>query len=188
MMYFSTLRPVLFGWRTILIILLLKLSKRNSINGWKYFFASLDNFQLEKNATLILRGNNWIEKASLIHVIKNGTISIGKRSFINRNCLIISRQTILIGDDALIGDNVSIYDHDHKITNNCSPYGKQGFSIAPVIIGDNVWIGSHSTILKNVTIGCGAVIAAGSVVNRNIPPFELWGGVPAKFIKSLKTK
>ena len=55
--------------------------------------------------------------------------------------------------------------------------------INPIILEENVWIGTNSTVLKGVSIGKGAIIGAGSVVNKNVPQDEIWGGVPAKFIK-----
>jgi len=58
-----------------------------------------------------------------------------------------------------------------------------GMVSVPVVINDEVWIGAHVTILKGVIIGKGAVIAAGSVVNRDVPPFAIYGGIPAKMIK-----
>ena len=116
---------------------------------------------------------------------EGGNISIGSRTFINRFVTIVSRANISIGNDVLIGDHVSIYDHNHHTANLPTTYGQQGFSSAQINIANNVWIGCHSTILKGVDIGENSIIGAGSVVTKSIPPNELWAGVPAKFIKKL---
>ena len=89
-----------------------------------------------------------------------------------------ARAGIKIGKNVNLSSNVSIWtlQHDYRDPDfACNPnhYG-------PVRIENRVWIGPNSIILRNVTIGEGAVVAAGSVVTHNIPPFELWGGVPAR--------
>lgn len=102
--------------------------------------------------------------------------------FINHNCSITCAEKITIGNCCNIANNVVIVDHDHKL-------GTQGvvdgLESASVHIGMNVWIGANSTILKGVSIGDGAVIAAGAVVNQNVPVHEMWGGIPAKKIRNL---
>lgn len=117
-----------------------------------------------------------------IRVSDNACISIGKNVFFNHNCSLTAKETITIGDNAVIANNVVIVDHDHQF----GSFGvTNGYTVAPVCIKENVWIGANSVILKGVTIGEGAIIAAGSVVNKNVPAQELWGGVPAKCIKKL---
>ena len=94
---------------------------------------------------------------------------------------------ISIGNDVLVGQNVYISDNDHGTTDMASlqlPPLKRPLSIkGPVTIEDNVWIGRNATILSGVHIGKGAVIAAGAVVNKDVPPYAIVGGVPAKVIK-----
>ena len=95
----------------------------------------------------------------------------------NHNCSITAVDQIVIGNDVNIANNVVIVDHDHIITSE----GVLGELISsPVVIGNRVWIGADSVITRGVTIGDGAVIAAGAVVNKDIPAHELWGGIPAK--------
>ena len=168
--------------RTLCLLLYIKFF--HSAAGWKYLFGAWNCFRFDGGGVSLKRGV-WLEPGALIHCC-GGLISIGERSFINRNTSLVSRVSITIGDDALIGDHVSIYDHDHSIKNLKIPYGQQGFSSKAVRVHNNVWIGSHSVILKGVDIGEGAVIAAGSVVTKDIPAHELWAGVPARHIKSLK--
>jgi maltose O-acetyltransferase len=175
------LRPVLWGFRTLLILCYLKIF--HQVKGWKYFFGSWNNFRCTKGS-INLSSGVWIETMALCHC-EGGQISIGQRTFINRFASIVSRKNIAIGDDVLIGDNVSIYDHDHQTNNLSTTYGQQGYTCEEIIIGNNVWIGCHSTILKGVSIGNNSIIGAGSVVTKSIPPNELWAGIPAKFIKKI---
>lgn len=92
----------------------------------------------------------------------SGDIHIGNKCFVNRNCMIISHEKIEIEDNVTIGPGTYIYDHDHD--------GKGGYTTAPIIIKERVWIGAGCIILKGVIIGQGAVIAAGSVIVKDVPP------------------
>ena len=114
-------------------------------------------------------------------LIDNGKLKIGKYCFFNRNVSITCIESIQIGDHVQIGNNVVIVDHDHDYMN-----GNKGFISKDIIIDDNVWIGANSTILKGVHIGENSVIAAGSVVNRDVPPYSVVGGNPAKILKCIK--
>lgn len=96
----------------------------------------------------------------------------------NRNVKIRCHQEIVIGNNVAISENVTIWDSDaHQII------GKETETTKPIKIGNHVWIGNNVTILKGVTIGDEAVIAAGSVVNKDIPSGCLAGGVPARVIR-----
>lgn len=105
-----------------------------------------------------------------------------------RGTVIHSRNKVVIGKNCLFGPGVLIIDNNsHNIS--VDPVNRRTKEIAdsPVIIGDNVWIGSRSIILKGVHIGDNAVIAAGAVVTKDVPANQLYGGNPAKFIKSLNS-
>lgn len=108
-------------------------------------------------------------------------IHFGKNVFINSNCQFQDQGGIFIGDGALIGPSTIIATLNHDL----DPEQRQNMHHAPVRIGRNVWTGAHVTILPGVTIGDGAIIAAGAVVTKDVPPCEIWGGVPAKKIKSI---
>lgn len=132
--------------------------------------------------------------ASRIHIDKNvsfrgkshflafegAQIQVGRGVFFNRNCSINAFSKITIGDDCLFGESVSIWDHNHLYADKFNLIRNQGYNKAAVSIGNNCWLATNVVILKGVTIGEGAVIAAGSVVNKNIPSFEIWGGTPAR--------
>jgi acetyltransferase-like isoleucine patch superfamily enzyme len=113
----------------------------------------------------------------------NPKLTLGKRVFIARNCYLGVFQPITIGDFTMIGAFTYIISANHGFARRDIPMCDQGFTGSPIAIGSDVWIGTHVVILPGVTIGNGAIIAAGSVVNKNIPPYQIWGGTPAKFIK-----
>lgn len=92
-----------------------------------------------------------------------------------------------IGDNCLTGKWVTISDNNHGTTDRCDlelpPLLRKVTSKGPVVIGRNVWIGEKATILAGVTIGDGAVIAANSVVTKDVPPYSVVAGMPAKIVK-----
>jgi acetyltransferase-like isoleucine patch superfamily enzyme len=110
-----------------------------------------------------------------------GRITIGDNTFINSGTSIGSLSSVTIGNNVAIGNYVLILDSDyHNPLDHTKPGAK-----APIVIGDNVWIGARSTILKGVTIGEHAVVAAGAVVTKDIPAYAFVAGVPAKLIRFL---
>lgn len=100
--------------------------------------------------------------------------------------MIASNELVRIGRNVMIADQVTIRDTDHSISSIDRPMIDQGIETAPVIIGDDVWIGHGASILKGVTVGEGSVIAAGAVVTKDVPPFAIVGGVPARIIRFRK--
>lgn len=114
---------------------------------------------------------------------KNAVISIGDKVRFSNNVSLVATQGITIGADSLIGDQVMIVDsdfHDIDPDKRLEP----GLS-ERVIVGKNVWLGSRVMVLKGVTIGDNAVIAAGSLVTKDIPPNTLAAGVPAKIVRPI---
>lgn len=109
-------------------------------------------------------------------------LTIGDRSQLGHNCRI--GNYVSIGCDVLMGPDVVIMTSAHAFEDPNMPINQQGaLPIHPVNIGDDVWIGTRVIILPGVTIGKGAVIGAGSVVTKNVPPFAVVAGVPAKIIR-----
>ena len=119
---------------------------------------------------------------------KKKTLNIGRNVQVNDRCHIAALKSISIGDSVLIASNVFITDHDHGETSienlTLAPAIRRLIS-SPVRIERNVWVGQNVSILKGVTIGESSVIAAGSVVTRDIPPFCVAGGVPARILKQI---
>ena len=110
-------------------------------------------------------------------------IHTGKNVFFNFNCVILDVMKVEIGDHVLIGPDVQIYTATHpldaKTRNSWLEYAK------PVTIGDDVWIGGGAIIYPGVSIGNGAVIAAGAVVTKSVPANVVMGGNPAKILKEI---
>lgn len=107
-------------------------------------------------------------------------IHIGRNVFLNSCCHFQDQGGIFIGDNALIGHNVVLATIDHDL----DPFDRHNH-YAPIHIGNRVWIGSNAVITKGVNIGDGAVIAAGTVVTRDVPENTIVGGVPAKIIRKV---
>lgn len=91
---------------------------------------------------------------------------------------------VTIGNYVRIGHRCSIITTDHNFSDKKKAIYEQGIVTGPVVIKNNVWIGCNVTILRGVTIGEGAIIAAGALVNKDVPKNAIYGGVPAKIIKS----
>lgn len=111
-------------------------------------------------------------------------IHVGDNFHADYNCTMLDLAEIRIGNNCLIGPDVGIYTAGHRLEPEGRTEDVYGLSIT---IGNDVWIGGHSTILPGVTIGDGAVIAAGSVVTTDVPPCSLVAGNPAKVKKEIKT-
>ncbi|KAA3607058.1 MAG: acetyltransferase [Calditrichaeota bacterium] len=110
-------------------------------------------------------------------------VEIGDYSGINDNCLIEGGVSVKIGKWVRFGPNVSIITMNHNFVRKDIPIKQQGLIKKPVSIGDDVWIGMNSVVLPGVTIGKGAVVAAGSIVTKDVDEYAIVGGVPAKLIK-----
>jgi len=114
------------------------------------------------------------------------TISIGDANTFSNNVVIVANEKVVIGDGCQIGDPVAIYDCDfHEIS---PAVRNRSFGpTQPVIIGNNVWLGSRVMVLKGVTIGDNSVIGAMSVVTKSIPSNCIVAGNPAKVIRAIET-
>jgi acetyltransferase-like isoleucine patch superfamily enzyme len=108
-------------------------------------------------------------------------LEIGDRVAAN-GAQINAKGSVRIGSDCLIADGVKIWSINHRFADPALPIAEQGYQQAPVTIGDDVWLGSNAVVLPGVTIGRGAVIAAGSVVTRDVPDGSVAAGVPAKVV------
>ena len=111
---------------------------------------------------------------------------MGNRSSIGVYSIIGCSGSLRIGDNVMISHRVTIVAENHNFSDLTRPMNDQGVNNKGVIIGDDVWIGACATILDGVTIGDHAIIAAGAVVTRDVEPFAIVGGVPARTIKSRK--
>jgi hypothetical protein len=143
-----------------------------------------DDIVLNSSPKFNLAGIN--HRVILAAVKRNSQIYIGAGTGLS-GAVIHARTSIQIGKFVNIGANAKIYDHDfHSLD-----YRERRANVlnniksAPIVIGDDVWIGADSLILKGVKIGRGAIIGAMSVITKDIPEFTIWAGNPAKFIRDI---
>ncbi|HDV6327923.1 TPA: sugar O-acetyltransferase [Burkholderia cenocepacia] len=116
------------------------------------------------------------------HATGGAGMKLGRNVFVNQNCTFYDLGGLEIGDDVMIGPNVSLITSGHPV----GPSRRRDGVIAkPIVIERNVWIGAGATIIGGVTIGENAVVAAAAVVTRDVPPNTLVGGNPAKIIRSI---
>lgn len=112
-------------------------------------------------------------------------ITIGKNFYCNFNCIFLDCCPIIIGDRVLLGPSVQIYTVNHDI-DPIVRNGTKGAEIGkPVVIKNDVWIGGGVVIMAGVTVGEGSTIAAGAVVIKDVEPYTVVGGNPAKVLKTL---
>lgn len=142
----------------------LKNGKKLILKGYSRFGKNislnrLDNSQITINPNCTFRGNDYLR------TVKTGELTIGKNCFFNLNVSITCMDRITIGSNCKFANNCVLVDHDHDYKNDLSQ-----FVTAPIVIEDNVWLGANVVVLKGVTIGRGAVIAAGSIVSKDVPP------------------
>lgn len=162
------------------------------------FYSSAKVFNLNNNKNEIIIGHNTHIRGELLVYPYGEGIRIGNYCYIGENSIVRSGEKVVIGDNVLIAHNVTIIDTDsHELDWEKRHFGfkymiEKGHSknkgvikTAPIIIEDNVWISYNVCILKGVTIGRGAIVAAGSVVTKDVLPFTMVAGNPAKIVKQL---
>lgn len=145
-----------------------------------------------------LRIGNYCNISCRIVLHSEAELIVGDYVYMNSNCSLNVFNTVTIGSNCLFGPNVVIWDSDnHPLDSKLrleqsieipkvASLKSHGLGGGDVVIGDNVWIGMDCLILGGVKIGEGAVIAASSVVVKDIPPYVLAAGVPAKVVKQLR--
>jgi acetyltransferase-like isoleucine patch superfamily enzyme len=113
---------------------------------------------------------------------------IGDNFSVNHRLHLACINEVSIGNDVLVGSDVFIADHGHgessEVFGKTPPAARKLYTKGPVRIGDRVWIGSHVSILPGVTIGEGAIIGANSVVSKDVPPYAIVGGIPARVLRA----
>lgn len=142
----------------------------------------VSEFRLDKDSTFVCEGDFKLFQGASIYVAPGAKLVLhGGWSFLNTNSTLNCFNYIEIGKGCAISDNVCIADSDSHCIN-----GQKDKVMAPIIIGDHVWIGKNVTVLKGVTIGSGAVIGAGSVVTKDVPGNTVVAGNPARPIKTIE--
>ncbi len=172
--------------------------EKNSIVGKNTKFAApakCTNFS--RNSRKIIIGDNSFVMGNMC-VSPNGNIETGDHFYLGQRSVVGSETSIKIGRCVIISNDVRIYDNNnHPI----SPKARENMSLngfsndnwgwhhsvsAPIVIEDNVWIGQYSTILKGVTIGKGSIVATRAVVTKDVPPYTIVAGNPAKVVKQIE--
>jgi acetyltransferase-like isoleucine patch superfamily enzyme len=116
------------------------------------------------------------------HPDGGANLRFGRNVFVNHGCTAVVVGGIEIGDDVMLGPNVQLISGGHAL----EPETRRSVcTSAPVVIGRGVWVGAGASILQGVTVGDDAVVAAGAVVTKNVPPRTLVGGVPARVLREL---
>lgn len=141
---------------------------------------SKDGVKFGNNVSVL--DNTIIECTGVIRNLGEGII-IGNNVGIAQNCFIQVRGTVKIGNNVIIGPGVSIFSENHIFSRKDTYINEQGETRKGVIIEDGVWVASRAIILDGVTIGHNSIVAAGSIVNKDVPPFAIVGGVPARILK-----
>ncbi len=141
--------------------------------------------KVDKNKKLIFHGKIRIDAHA--EIISKGHLVFGDKCVINPYSRIIAFNKIVLGNRVIIARFVSILDHDHKFSlDESGELNIEGYNTAPIIIGNNVWIGDKVSIMKGVVIGDNVIIGANSVVARDIPSNTVAAGIPCRVIKPLK--
>lgn len=146
--------------------------------------------QLCNPSQISIGKNVEIRKGSKLEAIGNPTnfpkIQIGDGTSIHNYFHCGAAESVIIGKNVLIAGRVYISDHDHIFDCETIPPIFSGLKILPVRIEDEVWIGEGAAVLKGVTIGKRSVIGTNAVVTKDIPPFSIAVGIPAKVIRTLE--
>lgn len=149
---------------------------------YKFLYSLMNYVHGRRKATI---GKSDIHPTAIIR--EGEYVTIGDHCLINHNNVIQAGKSkngsITIGNYVHTGVNVIMYGFNHGFYTRDIPTKEQDYMEAPIVIEDDVWIGAGTIILAGVTIGKGSVVASNAVVNKDVPPYSIVGGVPAKVIK-----
>jgi acetyltransferase-like isoleucine patch superfamily enzyme len=155
------------------------------LRGNRCVIKNKGRIELGDNVLLNSFPDGELYKTGLLAHLDSALIRIGNNCALN-GTIVHSRNAVTIGDNCMFGPGVVILDNASHNTSIDTVRRRTGrIADDPVVIGNNVWVGMHSIILKGVHIGDNSIIAAGSVVTKNVPSNQVFGGNPAVFIKEL---
>ena len=161
--------------------IVLEKGARLNFGFFTHIFSKRRNSKLilEEDASFVLTGKAMIQSGAMIFLGRGKTLKIGRSTFTS-NIKILAHDDITIGDNCIFGWECQIFSGDgHPIYQEESIINKD----VPVVIEDNVWVGSRALILKGVRVGKGSIVAAGAVVTKDVPPNCIVAGNPAKVVK-----
>ena len=141
-------------------------------------------FSSGRNTKLNIGTGCDFRRNCLLTLDGDGSLEIQDNNFFNNGCSISCINQIKIGMNNLFGENVKIYDHNHKFSQINKSIREQGFTAGSIVIGNNCWIGSNCTILNNVVIGDNVVIGANNLIYKSIPANNVVKTVAEFIVKS----
>lgn len=151
--------------------LLLKMNSSANPNEIREILSEITGTEIDESVTVF----------TPLHINYGKHTRIGKNVFINFDCVFLDLGGITIEDNVLIAPKVSLLTESHPL----DPNDRQSLIPKPIYIKKNAWIGANVTILQGVTVGENAVVAAGSVVSKDVPDNAVAGGIPAKIIRAI---
>ncbi len=152
-------------------------------NGVNIFKGVRLDAKGHQNNRMYISNQVTIERNVDIGCMENTSIYISENTYIAPGVCIAGPGDIRIGKNCMIASHSGIYANNHLFTDLLLPIREQGITREGIIIENNCWLGHGVTVLDGVTIGEGSIIGAGAVVSKNIPPYSIAVGVPAKVIK-----
>jgi acetyltransferase-like isoleucine patch superfamily enzyme len=167
------------------LIYKVKFKKNISLNFFKV--------GMERGCLLIVKNGGCVDFGRVNYFTRytnietyGGQIKFGDNVSFNRNCNIVSRSKIKIGDNCMFGPLVSIYDHNHGTHLNTTPFSKQNYKSKEISIGNNVWIGAGVVVLPGSSIGDNVIVGANAVVLGSLDSNSIYMGIPAKKVNNAK--
>ena len=119
-----------------------------------------------------------------VHIRNPSLVSIGNDCYLGSDVQIYAwNEKVTIGSNVLIAGGAKLISRNHAFENTDAPISSQGYKNEPIVIEDDVWIGFNGVVLAGVTIGKGSIIGANSVVTKDVEPYSIMGGVPARMIR-----
>lgn len=151
--------------------------------GERVFLGEGAFFDIARDEDAIRIGDDSHVSRNVTVRTRAGEIRVGRQVNIGSGTFIYSHGGVEIGDYCLVANNVEMLSADHRIDRVDTPIRFQGRTEDRIVIGEDVYLGTHSVILGGVRIGRGAVIGAGAVVTRDVPDFAVAVGVPARVVR-----
>ena len=187
---------MIFNLKLIFFYLLFKIQNPNIKVGKKISFNSRVWCKISDSSFVEIGDNctfsnftkhNFagINRRCSIRVKDNSTLKIGNNCGFSGTVINV-KKSIKIGDNVQFGVNVNIWDNDFHSIDYRKRRKNIGIISNDIVIGNDVWVGANTTILKGVSIGKCSIIASHSLVNKSVGDYELWGGIPAKKLKNLE--
>ena len=137
----------------------------------------------DSDSEIVIGDDCLIHPRAFLETGRGGRIALGRSNSVNPYCVLYGHGGLVTGDYVRIAAHTVVIPANHVFESSDEPITKQGLSQLGIRIASDVWIGTGCRILDGVEIGEGAVIAAGAVVNRSVPPFAVVAGVPARVVK-----